>query len=665
MNKFFLFHTEKQNFSLSGTIILLEPVNYDPPDNQTKFLLKIKATNGGMSDYANVTVFITDANDNVPVFSQSVYFVNISEQTPLGKEILRVHATDNDVNPINKEFIYRIPPDRSQYENRQHLRLDALDGRIFLKKNFDREKSSTISLPLEAVNNQSSNMLIGRAVLVLNVLDVNDNHPRFADNYAPRIQEHESGRKILEFKINDPDDQSNANPSKFQMKLGECWNRILGEKYHDSTFSGKNNVWPEEGEPKFRLDVLHDSDGMPRGTLSSLRELDREELCTTKPNRYCGKYYDLPIWMSDGQQSGINPLRILVEDKNDHPFNSGWKSIDIYDYKHSMSKLLASTRVYLGTVFSDDEDDWDLSSKVFELQSSDDNGFLQIEKSMQTSKTPGAIYLTTQNTNATLKHGMPYKYAVSVRDTHTQWLNRESQISHIEFRLHELPAEALDNAASIRLQDITAEEFIESRFRDESPLTKFKRLVLELVPNSRHIDVFSIQDHDKLPRTIDVYYAMHGSGYLSKVKINGLVEMSRSKLASHFNISQIGINECLHADQQCFAIGCLNRVEIQSKQPYLINANQTSFLGVHLRTVALCACDTDLHIQQEKQRTELQTHKYCLNGGYPTRDNHHIKCACPENSLYNGGDRCQLTSISFDGEFFLNSRFFENFIFLR
>ena len=53
-------------FLLSGTIILLEPVNYDPPDNQMKFLLKIKASNGGMSDYATVTVFITDANDNVP-----------------------------------------------------------------------------------------------------------------------------------------------------------------------------------------------------------------------------------------------------------------------------------------------------------------------------------------------------------------------------------------------------------------------------------------------------------------------------------------------------------------------------------------------------------------------------------------------------------------------
>ena len=153
------------------------------------------------------------------MFSQSVYFVNISEDTVLEREIIRVHATDNDVNPINKEFIYRIPPDRSQYENRQHLRLDAISGRMYLKKNFDREKSSTISLPIEAVNNQSSIMLVGRAVLVINVLDVNDNPPRFAENYAPRIREHSPGKKIFEFQITDPDDQTNRR-NQFQIKLG-------------------------------------------------------------------------------------------------------------------------------------------------------------------------------------------------------------------------------------------------------------------------------------------------------------------------------------------------------------------------------------------------------------------------------------------------------------
>jgi hypothetical protein len=172
---------------------------------------------------------------------------------------------------------------------------------------------------------------------------------------------------------------------------------------------GKNNVWPEQGEPKFRLDVQHDHDGQPRGTLSSLRELDREELCTdndkTSVTRYCGKFYDLPIWMSDGEQSGHNSLRILVEDINDNPFNGGHKSIDVYDYKHMMSKLLSTSRIYLGTVFTDDDDDWDLNTKVFDMQTSDAHAFLHIDRSMQTSRTPGAIYLTSQNSNGTIQHG--------------------------------------------------------------------------------------------------------------------------------------------------------------------------------------------------------------------------------------------------------------------
>lgn len=325
------------------------------------------------------------------VFSQSVYFVNISENTGLEREIIRVHATDNDVNPINKEFIYRIPPDRSQYENRQHLRLDAMNGRIYLKKNFDREKSSTISLPIEAVNNQSSNMLIGRAVLVINVLDVNDNHPRFAENYSPRIREHVGPTKILDFQINDPDDQTNRK-NQFQLKLGE------------------DRHWPRKDDAKFRLDVQQLPDGKVRGTISSLKELDREELCTEqvniKSNRYCGKFYDLPIWMSDGEREGNNTIRILIEDKNDHPFAAGHKTIDIFDYKYLISQVISKSKIYLGTVFTDDQDDWDLHSKTFELQTIDETkNFIFIDRSLKTSKTPGAIYLTTQNTNNTIRYG--------------------------------------------------------------------------------------------------------------------------------------------------------------------------------------------------------------------------------------------------------------------
>ena len=140
-----------------------------------------------------------------------------------------------------------------------------------------------------------------------------------------------------------------------------------------------------------------------------MRELDREELCPTddkhKHQRYCGKQYNLPIWMSDGEQSGVNYLQVLVEDINDNGFSGGHKSIDIYDYKHTISKLISTSQIYLGTVFSDDEDDWDLNTKVFELQSLDPNSFIRVDKNMQTSRTPGAIYLTAQGSNGTIKHG--------------------------------------------------------------------------------------------------------------------------------------------------------------------------------------------------------------------------------------------------------------------
>ncbi|CAF4510841.1 unnamed protein product, partial [Rotaria magnacalcarata] len=32
---------------------------------------------------------------------------------------------------------------------------------------------------------------------------------------------------------------------------------------------------------------------------------------------------------------------------------------------------------------------------------------------MHSSRTPGAIYLSMQNSNSTIKHGVPYKYDVT------------------------------------------------------------------------------------------------------------------------------------------------------------------------------------------------------------------------------------------------------------
>lgn len=49
-----------------------------------------------LPDTAYVRIFISDVNDNKPVFAQSVYEVDVDENADVGSTILTVSANDED-----------------------------------------------------------------------------------------------------------------------------------------------------------------------------------------------------------------------------------------------------------------------------------------------------------------------------------------------------------------------------------------------------------------------------------------------------------------------------------------------------------------------------------------------------------------------------------------
>lgn len=49
-----------------------------------------------LSDTAYVRIFISDVNDNKPVFTQTVYEVDVDEDADVGSTILTVSANDED-----------------------------------------------------------------------------------------------------------------------------------------------------------------------------------------------------------------------------------------------------------------------------------------------------------------------------------------------------------------------------------------------------------------------------------------------------------------------------------------------------------------------------------------------------------------------------------------
>ncbi|XP_015922304.1 neural-cadherin-like isoform X1 [Parasteatoda tepidariorum] len=100
----------------------------------------LKATDRGNPPLEGVCSFkveITDVNDNPPLFHRSEYHENIKQDTPVGSNVLRIAASDEDADN-NGVVVYSLFPTSSEY--RGYFSINPESGWISLKKSLDREK---------------------------------------------------------------------------------------------------------------------------------------------------------------------------------------------------------------------------------------------------------------------------------------------------------------------------------------------------------------------------------------------------------------------------------------------------------------------------------------------------------------------------------------------
>ena len=93
--------------STSGVISTLPGLDRETKD---AYYLSITAQDAGtptLTGLCAVLVYISDTNDNKPVFSPTLYLTSISEATPPGTDVIPVHASDVDVG-MNAEIEFSI-----------------------------------------------------------------------------------------------------------------------------------------------------------------------------------------------------------------------------------------------------------------------------------------------------------------------------------------------------------------------------------------------------------------------------------------------------------------------------------------------------------------------------------------------------------------------------
>ncbi|XP_037117184.1 protocadherin gamma-A3-like isoform X11 [Syngnathus acus] len=139
-----------------------------------RLALKLLAVDGGnpqRSGTVNIEIIILDANDNAPVFNQTLYKAKVNENTPKGTHVLTVNATDAD-SGSNGKVTYSFSKSKAAIADL--FLINESTGGIAIAKQIDYEKDKTIQFMVEA---KDEGGLTESTKVEIEVMDLNDNAP--------------------------------------------------------------------------------------------------------------------------------------------------------------------------------------------------------------------------------------------------------------------------------------------------------------------------------------------------------------------------------------------------------------------------------------------------------------------------------------------------------
>ena len=286
----------------SGLIALSYPLDFEREQNYTFFVVATDNGDPPLSNSSEVTVIVTDLNDNPPLFASDTYTTSVPENAILGTSVFQIPATDAD-STSNAELRYSVLSGNLAAA----FQLDERSGLISLQDHLDREVTAGYTLSLRVVD-QGTPQFTAQAELLVQVADVNDHIPEFSsDVYHVSVPE-QSGMGTLVWVVAATDADTGVNADL-------VYSIIAGDP------DGKFSIDPLAGEviisrgldfesvPAHSLTVLVSDRGQPQSHSStavlSVSVLDDNE----HPPSYPQSHYvvDVPDNTPPGARVGSFP----------------------------------------------------------------------------------------------------------------------------------------------------------------------------------------------------------------------------------------------------------------------------------------------------------------------------------------------------------------------
>ncbi|XP_030315249.1 LOW QUALITY PROTEIN: protocadherin alpha-3-like [Calypte anna] len=299
--------------------------------------LEVTASDGGrpsLTGTMELVISVLDANDNAPQFNQSVYKVQLSENTSRGFLVTRLNATDLDEGS-NGNISYSLQQLFPQ-DGRDVFEIDKKSGEIHLSGDLDFEAVVLYRLQVDAAD-QGNPPLSGHCKVVVEVLDVNDNAPevRVTSLSVPVSEDASVGTVVALLSVWDGDSGANGRV--------RCWVRPSSPFGLVSRLSGSYSLVVREALDRervseYEVEVLAEDGGSPslsgrRGVRVSVSDVNDNApsfsqavyTVLTRENNAAGAELGR-VWARDPDEAGNGRVRYSLSEA----VVGGWRSASSY-----------------------------------------------------------------------------------------------------------------------------------------------------------------------------------------------------------------------------------------------------------------------------------------------------------------------------------------------
>ncbi|XP_072290384.1 protocadherin beta-16-like [Eucyclogobius newberryi] len=186
-------------------MILQKPLDREKEEIVSLLLTAVDGGEPQRSGTMIIHITVLDANDNAPVFTQSIYKASIKENAVKGTLITQVSASDADKGS-NGEVSYVIG---NSMTSASKLFIITEEGKILLNGPTDYEKAKIYEIDIEATDRGG---LSDSSKVIIEVGDINDNRPIInVISTSELIAENSPSETVVAvINVNDPDSEENG-----------------------------------------------------------------------------------------------------------------------------------------------------------------------------------------------------------------------------------------------------------------------------------------------------------------------------------------------------------------------------------------------------------------------------------------------------------------------